>query len=89
MAAQNPINTIADYLQTRKWLFFEKGLQFVWDELYLMATSTPLASTLSAQTINNAGQGAPEMENAIVIGNETARYTPAGIFVEPPSKFRN
>jgi hypothetical protein len=35
----NALTTLQEYLDDRKWLFFEKGLQVVWEELYLLSVN--------------------------------------------------
>jgi len=36
----NALTTLQEYLDDRKWMFFEKGLQVVWEELYLLSQTT-------------------------------------------------
>lgn len=36
----NAFTTLAEYLDDRKWLFWEQGMQTVWEELYLLSTTT-------------------------------------------------
>lgn len=34
----NALTTIQEYLDDRKWLFFERGMMTTWNELYLLST---------------------------------------------------
>src|SRR5262245_20243791 len=36
----NALTTLQEYLDDRKWLFFEKGLQVVWEELYILSQTS-------------------------------------------------
>lgn len=48
----NPLTTLQEYLDDRKWLFWERGLMFVWEELYRLSQNAndPQLSILGALT---------------------------------------
>lgn len=37
--AGNALTTLQEWLDDRKWLFFEKGMMTIWNELYLLSTT--------------------------------------------------
>jgi hypothetical protein len=48
----NALTTLQEYLDDRKWLFFERGLMYVWEELYKLSQTAndPQQSILGALT---------------------------------------
>lgn len=84
--AGNDIATLNEWLAARKWLLWEKGLNFLYDELKNLFAATPLNSTLGAQNLS------AQTPAQTPIGNVSSQYNfkaaGASTLVEPPTKFR-
>jgi len=48
----NPLTTLQEWLDDRKWWFFERGGMFIWEELYRLSQTSndPQQSILGALT---------------------------------------
>lgn len=83
----NPLTTLSEWLQARKWLLYERGLNYLHDEIAAILAGTPAASQLGPQQIGTIASSL----NARLIGNVAGRFNerkPGAPLEQPPSGFR-
>ena len=66
MATVKTITTLAQYLADRKWLFFERGMMTVWNEL----------KTISDAAIEGAGASMPSGKSTLGACLLTTNFVP-------------
>ncbi len=80
------VNTLREYLDDKKWLFFERGLQAVWNELDQLADSALVGTPATFADTDFVSNCNPDV---VLQTPRTGRENAAGtLFTSPPSQFR-
>lgn len=87
------LTTFSDYLNDRKWLFHERGLMFVWNELKRIANTATAGSpadydfALVAEAVPDFTIAPGTVANTPAsMGPYSGRVSAAGTAVDPPTQ---